>query len=201
MVCRGIFSSGPGVLRPVAQGSSFVAPGSSDPGYPSCLTFRLGGLSKSAALPQVKLGWIAVDGPEPLVDDALARLEFICDTYLSVSTPAQVAAPELIARGAGPRQQILERVRANYATLRQLCGACPTVDVLHADAGWSAVLRVAATASEEEITLDLLERDGVIVYPGFFFDFPREAFLIVSLLPEPRAFADGVRAVLGRVDG
>ena len=186
----------------VAQGSSFVASGSSDPGVsPSCLTFRLGGLSKSAALPQVKLGWIALDGSEPLVDDALARLEFICDTYLSVSTPAQVAAPELIARGAGPRQQILERVRANYATLRQLCGACPTVDVLHADAGWSAVLRVAATASEEEITLDLLERDGVIVYPGFFFDFPREAFLIVSLLPEPRAFADGVRAVLGRVDG
>jgi len=39
------------------------------------------------------------------------------------------------------------------------------------------------------------------VYPGFFFDFPREAFLIVSLLPEPRAFTDGVRAVLGRVDG
>ena len=63
------------------------------------------------------------------------------------------------------------------------------------------MLRVAATASEEEITLDLLERDGVIVYPGFFFDFPREAFLIVSLLPEPRAFTDGVRAVLGRVDG
>lgn len=177
-------------------------PGSEDPGvHASCLTFRLGGLSKSAALPQVKLGWIAVDGPEPLVEDALARLEFICDTYLSVSTPAQVAAPELIVRGAGPRQQILERVRANYATLRQLCGACPTVDLLHADAGWSAVLRVAATASEEEITIDLLERDGVIVYPGFFFDFPREAFLIVSLLPEPRAFADGVRAVLGRVDG
>ena len=186
------------------------SPGSEDPGATSdgfteapesCLTFRLGGLSKSAALPQVKLGWIAVEGPKTLVDDALARLEFICDTYLSVSTPAQVAAPELIARGAGPRQQILERVRANYATLRQLCGACPTVDLLHADAGWSAVLRVAATASEEEITLDLLERDGVIVYPGFFFDFPREAFLIVSLLPEPRAFADGVRAVLGRVDG
>jgi alanine-synthesizing transaminase len=186
----------------VAPSSAVVAPGSSDPGvHLSCLTFRLGGLSKSAALPQVKLGWIAVDGPEPLVDDALARLEFICDTYLSVSTPAQVAAPELIGRGAGPRQQILERVRANYATLRQLCGASSTVDLLHADAGWSAVLRVAATASEEEITLDLLERDGVIVYPGFFFDFPREAFLIVSLLPEPRAFADGVRAVLGRVDG
>ena len=166
-----------------------------------CLTFRLGGLSKSAGLPQLKLGWIAVEGPEPLVDDALARLEFICDTYLSVSTPVQVAAPGLIAAGAGPRAQILERVRANHATLRRLCASHPTVDVLHADAGWSAVLRVAATAGEEEITLDLLERDAVIVYPGFFFDFPCEAFLIVSLLPEPRTFTAGVQAVLGRVDG
>jgi aspartate/methionine/tyrosine aminotransferase len=167
----------------------------------ACLTFRLGGLSKSAGLPQLKLGWIAVGGPPPLVSDALARLEFICDNYLSVSTPVQVAAPGLIAAGAGPRAQILERVRANYAALRRLCASHPTVDVLHADAGWSAVLRVAATAGEEEITLDLLERAGVIVYPGFFFDFPREAFLIVSLLPEPRTFAAGVQAVLGRVDG
>ncbi len=87
-----------------------------------------------------------MDGPEPLVDEALARLEFICDTYLSVSTPVQIAAPELIAGGAAPRAQILERVRGNYAALRQLCAACPTVDALHADAGWSAVLRVAATA-------------------------------------------------------
>jgi aspartate/methionine/tyrosine aminotransferase len=166
----------------------------------ACLTFRLGGLSKSAGLPQLKLGWIAVEGPQPLVDDALARLEFICDTYLSVSTPVQVAAPELIAAGAGPRSQILERVRTNHETLQELCASHPMVDVLHADAGWSAVLRVAATASEEAITLDLLERDGVIVYPGFFFDFPREAFLIVSLLPEPRVFAAGVQAVLGRVD-
>jgi alanine-synthesizing transaminase len=157
-------------------------------------------LSKSAALPQLKLGWIAVDGPPRLVDEALARLELICDTYLSVSTPVQVGARELIAGGVALRAQVGERVRGNYALLRQLCAASSTVDVLHADAGWSAVLRVAATSSEEQMTLDLLERDGVVVYPGFFFDFAREAFLIVSLLPEPRPFAAGVRAVLERVD-
>jgi aspartate/methionine/tyrosine aminotransferase len=168
---------------------------------PPCLTFRLGGLSKSAGLPQVKLGWIAVDGPAPLVAQALSRLELICDTYLSVSTPVQVGARQLIAGGAAPRAEIGARVRGNYATLRQSCAARATVSVLHADAGWSAVLRVAATATEEDMTLDLLERDGVVVYPGFFFDFPREAFLVVSLLPEPRAFAAGVRAVLDRVDG
>jgi aspartate/methionine/tyrosine aminotransferase len=191
-------SEDPGAIAGVKD----VAPESSDSGdRPPCLTFRLGGLSKSAALPQLKLGWIAVDGPRQLVDEALARLELICDTYLSVSTPVQVAAPELIAGGAALRAQVGERIRGNYALLRQLCAASSTVDVLNADAGWAAVLRVAATSSEEQITLDLLERDGVVVYPGFFFDFPREAFLIVSLLPEPGAFAAGVRAVLERVDG
>jgi alanine-synthesizing transaminase len=188
----------PGAQVPAASLSDGSA--GSNPGELPCLTFRLGGLSKSAALPQLKLGWIAIDGPDMLVAEALARLEFICDTYLSVSTPVQIAAPALIAGGAGPRAQVIGRVRANYAALHDLCAACPTVDVLHADAGWSAVLRVAATASEEEMTLDLLERDGVIVYPGFFFDFPREAFLIVSLLPEPRSFAAGVKAVLERID-
>ena len=167
----------------------------------SCLTFRLGGLSKSAALPQVKLGWIAVDGPAALVEEALGRLEIICDTYLSVSTPVQVAAAALIAGGAGPRAQVLERVRANYLTLRQLAARSPSVEVLNADGGWSAVLRIPARASEEEITLELLERDGVVVYPGFFFDFPHEAFLVISLLPEPSLFSGGVRRVLERVDG
>jgi len=166
----------------------------------ACLTFRLGGLSKSAALPQVKLGWIAVDGPAALVDEALGRLELICDTYLSVSTPVQVAASDLIAGGADPRAQVLERVRANYRTLRELAVRYPSVEVLHADGGWSAVIRVAATASEEAITLQLLERDGVVVYPGFFFDFPHEAFLVVSLLPTAAQFHEGIRRVLERVD-
>jgi aspartate/methionine/tyrosine aminotransferase len=166
----------------------------------SCLTFCLGGLSKSAALPQVKLGWIAVDGPGALVAEALDRLELICDAYLSVSTPVQVAAAELIAAGAGPRAQVLERVRANYQALRQLAARYPSVEVLHADGGWSAVLRVAARAGEEAITLELLERDAVVVYPGYFFDFPHEAFLVVSVLPIAGEFHEGIRRVLERVD-
>jgi aspartate/methionine/tyrosine aminotransferase len=176
-----------------------------DPGVasdsPACLSFRLGGLSKSAALPQLKLGWIAIDGPSLLVNEALLRLELICDTYLSVSTPVQVGAPELIAGGADPRAQVLERVRSNYRTLGELASRHASAEVLNADAGWSAVIRVAARASEEEITLDLLENEGVVVYPGFFFDFPREAYLVVSLLPEPPLFHEGVRRVLERVDG
>ena len=183
-------------LSPAANPGS---DGRSDP--PACLSFRLGGLSKSAALPQLKLGWIAVDGPAPLVAEALERLELICDTYLSVSTPVQVAAPDLIAGGAGPRAEVVQRIRDNYQTLGALASRHSSVDVLNTDAGWSAILRVVARASEEEITLDLLERDGVVVYPGFFFDFPREAFLVVSLLPGPAQFREGIRRVLERVDG
>lgn len=183
-------------LQPAGRtGPRTVATGSSE-----ALTFRLGGLSKSAALPQLKLGWIAVEGPAALVSEALARLELICDTYLSVSTPVQVAAPRLIQLGQAPRAQVLDRIRANHAWLVERAAACPSVEVLHADAGWSAVLRVPATGTEEEIVLDLLARDAVVVHPGFFFDFSAEAYLVPSLLPEPDRFREGMRRVLERVD-
>ena len=167
---------------------------------PSSLTFRLGGLSKSAGLPQVKLGWVIVDGPEVLVRQALERLEVICDAYLSVSTPVQVAARELIESGAAVREQIIERIRTNYRALTSVAALHPTVEVLTTEAGWSSVIRIPSTRSEEDVVVDLLERDDVLVHPGFFFDFPHEAFLVVSLLPEPPVFADGVRRMMERVD-
>ena len=163
-----------------------------------CLTFRLGGLSKSAGLPQLKLGWIHVDGPEAIVDEAMQRLEVICDAYLSVSTPVQIAAPALIAAGGLIRAQIQKRVRANYHALRDAVARYPAIELLQADAGWSAVLRVPSTRSEEDRVVDLLERDRVLVHPGFFFDFPHEAFIVVSLLPPVEMFADGVARVLER---
>jgi alanine-synthesizing transaminase len=166
---------------------------------PACLTFRLGGLSKSAGLPQVKLGWIAVDGPSDVVAEALDRLELICDTYLSVSTPVQIAAPHLIEQGGIVRDRILERVRANYQALRSRAAGAAGVSVLNADGGWSAVLRVPATSSEEQFALDLLQRHAVVVHPGYFFDFAHEAFLVVSLLPEPSTFERGIDFVLERV--
>ncbi len=165
---------------------------------PPCLLFRLGGLSKSAGLPQVKLGWMTVEGPADLVAEALDRLELICDTYLPVSTPVQTAAPAMIETGRTIRDRILDRVRTNYAQLTARAAAAPGVTVLHADAGWSAVLRVPATSSEERFVLDLLDRHAIVVYPGYFFDFAHEAFLVVSLLPEPGEFIRGVEAILER---
>lgn len=160
-----------------------------------CLTFRLGGLSKSAGLPQVKLGWIVVDGPEMLVHEALTRLALICDTYLSVSTPVQHAAAALIRSGARVREQILARVRANDRVLREMATAYPSIQVLPSEAGWSAVLRVPSTRSEEELVIALMNA-GVVVHPGFFFDFAHEAFLVVSLLPMPTVFVDGIHRVM-----
>ena len=163
------------------------------------LTFMLGGLSKSVGLPQLKLGWIAVGGPASLVADALERLETICDAYLSVSTPVQVAAPDLLKAGTAVRTQIQARVRGNWAQLAALASANPACAVLPAEAGWYAVVQVPAIASEDTIVLDLLEHTGVLVHPGYFYDFEREAFLVISLLPEPGQFASAAQALFGQM--
>jgi alanine-synthesizing transaminase len=167
---------------------------------PDCLLCRLGGLSKSVGLPQVKLGWVALDGPDDLVAEALDRLELICDTYLSVSTPVQLAARSLLERGAAVRDGILERVRVNDSALRAIVTGADGTTVLPADGGWSAVVRVPATRPEEALVTELLERDAVAVHPGYFFDFPHEAFLVVSLLPDPDVFARGMQLVQDRLD-
>jgi alanine-synthesizing transaminase len=160
------------------------------------LSFALGGLSKSVGLPQVKLGWIAVGGSDLLTAQTMARLEIICDTYLSVSTPVQLAARALLERGATVRREIAQRVVANYTTLRASVEAVPACRVLRSDGGWYAVVQVPAVESEEDLAINLLTTDGVLTHPGYFFDFPREAFLIVSLLPSESVFADGVSRVL-----
>jgi alanine-synthesizing transaminase len=163
------------------------------------LTFTLGGLSKSVGLPQLKLGWIVAGGPERLVGDALARLDLIADTFLSVGTPVQLALPRLLREGASIRAAIRERCAANLAALRRLAAAYPTVSVLAPEAGWSAALRFPSVVSEEELVIELLEHDGVAVQPGYFFDFPVEGIVVVSLLPLPNLFAEGVAGLLGRI--
>jgi aspartate/methionine/tyrosine aminotransferase len=170
-------------------------------GERDCLSFHLGGLSKSAGLPQVKLGWIRVDGPDRLVAEACDRLELISDTYLSVSTPVQVAAPALIESGAKIRRQIQDRIRINHVALQAAVAACPSIELLAADGGWSAVLRVPSRWSEEDLVIALLRDRDVLVHPGFFFDFAHEAFLVLSLLPDPAVFADGVTRVMEHVGG
>jgi len=162
------------------------------------LTFSLGGLSKSAGLPQLKLGWIGFGGPTDIVDRTIAAYEVMADAYLSVSTPVQAAAAELIEHGAVIRAQILSRLRRNLDALRSLAAEHPSVEVLKVEGGWSAVLKVPQLRSDEALVLELLEEDDVLVHPGYFFDFAREAFVVVSLLVEPMAFDRAIGRVLKR---
>jgi aspartate/methionine/tyrosine aminotransferase len=160
------------------------------------LTFTLGGASKSVGLPQVKLGWLIVGGPEDARRQALAALEVIADTFLSVGTPVQAAAPELLAAGHVVREDIHKRVRANLRQARLLVRSHPASEVLRVEGGWFIVLRVPSRCSEEQLVLDLLQGERVLVHPGYFFDFARESFLVASLLPQEDAFADGIERVL-----
>ena len=162
------------------------------------LTFTLGGLSKSAGLPQLKLGWILVGGPDGLVRRALNRLEFICDSYLCVATPVQLAVDKLIDQTRPLADAIRRRVQMNYLFLCSLVQRFPVCQVLHIDAGWSAVIQVPAIRSEEALVIELIEQDRVLAHPGYFFDFPNEAFLVVSLLPEPGCVAEAVTKILKR---
>jgi aspartate/methionine/tyrosine aminotransferase len=165
-------------------------------GSETALVFALGGLSKSCGLPQLKLGWIAASGPRGARDEALARLEIVADSYLSVSTPVQRALPRILARLRELQAPIAARLAGNLRRLRQELGPRSPATLLPVGGGWSAVLRVPATLSEEERVLGLVERQGVLVHPGYFFDFPSEAHLVLSLLPEPDTFAAGVSRVL-----
>jgi hypothetical protein len=176
-------------LNPGTATSALQQPG-------AALVCALGGLSKSVGLPQAKLSWIAVGGPRDLADAALARLEVACDTYLSVSTPGQVACEDLLRRGAAIRDDIAARIRANYRTLRSAEAGAAGCSVLNADGGWYAIVRVPSIAPEEELAVTLLVDEGVLAHPGYFFDFPGEAFLVVSLLPPTADFAEGIGRLL-----
>jgi hypothetical protein len=144
---------------------------------------------------------MALAGPPALLAPAMERLELIADTYLSVSTPVQVAASSLIAGGASVRAEILDRVRHNYRVLRTAAARHPAVQVFAAEAGWSAILRVPSTRSDEELALALLEEAEVLVHPGFFFDLASGTHLVISLLPDRATFEEGIRRILEHVDG
>ena len=154
--------------------------------FDDVLSFSLSGLSKVAGLPQLKLGWCVAAGPGH--DEALRKLELIADTYLSVSTPVQLAAPALLAGRHEFQRELRARLAVNLAALLAARAPDAPWSVLPSEGGWSAILAVPRARSEEEWALALLER-GVLVHPGYFFDFPESAYLVVSLLPEPGAFA------------
>jgi alanine-synthesizing transaminase len=162
----------------------------------AALTFVLSGLSKIAGLPQMKVGWIAVNGPEAPVRDAMARLEIIADTYLSLNAPVQHALPVLLAQRATVQPQIISRVAENLRQLDQLLAEQKAVSRLELEGGWCAVLRVPAVQTDEDLAIRLLAEYSVLVHPGHFYDFPDEGYLVVSLLVRGDDFVEGMRRLL-----
>ena len=162
-----------------------------------CLRFVLGGLSKTALAPQIKVGWLAVRGPDDLVAESLRRLEVIADAYLSASTPAQLALPRILAARPSIQSAMHHRLRHNLDALKAFHRDHPSAawQPLRVEGGWNAVLRLPRTRSEESWVLSLLDEAGVLVHPGYFFDFPEEAFVTVSLLVAPEVLLEGLAAL------
>jgi alanine-synthesizing transaminase len=155
-------------------------------------TFTLSGLSKISLLPQMKLAWIAVSGPQPLVRAAVERLEIIADTYLSPSTPVQLALPKFLSLRHGLQSHLQQRISANLAALDGLLRESKLLTRLEREGGWYAVLRVPATGPDEDLAVTLLERCSVLVHPGHFFNFSRDGFLVLSLITAESQFREGV---------
>jgi hypothetical protein len=166
--------------------------------HSACLTFTLNGLSKAAALPQLKLAWIVVSGPDHEVVEALARLEFAADLFLSPSTPVQYAVPAILAEAPRLRATLQARLLQNRTTIERVVGSHPALRLQPVEAGWYAVLETPRFGGEEELVVDLVASHGVLVHPGYFFDFPKDGILVVSLLPDPAVFAAGIELVCRR---
>lgn len=191
LVCDEVFFDYPLDVRPEAIASAL------EDCEGDCLRFALSGLSKTALAPQVKVGWLAARGPAPLVDEALRRLEVIADAYLSASTPAQLAVPRILGARRAIQAPMRARLAENLAALQSFWRGSPRAawQPLRVEGGWNAVLRLPRVRSEEAWVLSLLDEAGVLVHPGYFFDFPEEAFVTVSLLVAPEVLIEGIQRI------
>jgi alanine-synthesizing transaminase len=164
------------------------------------LTFTLSGLSKVAGLPQMKVAWVVTSGPETKNREALARLEVIADTYLSMNAPLQLATPTLLAQRKEIQPLLLDRVRTNLRELDHQLSRQKTCSRLEVEGGWYAVLRVPVMQSDEDLAIDLLRKVAVLVHPGHFYDFVSDGYLVLSLITAPKAFREGLGRVLPVLD-
>jgi len=164
------------------------------------LTFVLGGLSKALALPQMKLSWIIINGPEKLMQEAKGRLDVIMDTLLSVNTPSQNALKRWFFLKDDIQGQIMQRINKNYSYLEKESSSCTHCKLLRVDAGWYAILKISDVKNEERWILELLEQDHVFIHPGYFFDFEDQGYFILSLIPENEIFKEGVNRILNRIN-
>jgi aspartate/methionine/tyrosine aminotransferase len=173
--------------------------GNSKPSFASnkdALTFTLSGISKISALPQMKLAWAAVSGPETDATPAMQRLEIIADTYLSLNAPVQLAAPVLLDQRKTIQPQLMRRIHANLNELDRQLADQKSCSRLETQGGWYAVLRIPVTRSDEDFAIELLRRSRVLVHPGHFYDFPNDGYLVLSLIAREDEFRQGISSLL-----
>jgi aspartate/methionine/tyrosine aminotransferase len=169
--------------------SSFVA-------NDGALTFTLSGISKISALPQMKLAWIVVSGPRSDTELAVQRLEVVADTYLSLNAPVQLATDVFLEQRKKIQPQLMQRVRGNLAELDHQLAGQKSSERLDIQGGWYAVLRVPVMQSDEELAIALLQNTGTMVHPGHFYDFPRDGYLVISLITPEKDFREGISRLL-----
>jgi alanine-synthesizing transaminase len=160
------------------------------------LTFTMSGLSKISGLPQMKLAWLVTTGPSDPKSDALARLNVIADTFLSMNAPVQHAASAFLARRHGFQQQLMARASKNLAALDGRLSAQHVCSRLEMQGGWYVVLRVPRTRPDEDLAIELLATHDVYVHPGRFYDFLSDGYLVISLVTREEEFATGVDSLL-----
>jgi len=147
-------------------------------------------------LPQMKVAWMVTSGPETTKREALARLEVIADTFLSMNAPLQLATAGLLAQRKHVQPLLLDRVRSNLGELQRQILLQKTCSTLEVDGGWYAILRVPVTQSDEDLAVDLLRKASVLVHPGHFFDFESDGYLVLSLITPQAAFRQGTQRIL-----
>ena len=160
------------------------------------LTFTMSGLSKISGLPQMKAAWLIASGPQKLKSQALARLDIIADTFLSMNGPVQLAMPAFLDERKGFHIQVMARVRKNLADLDRQLSAQTSCARLQVEGGWYAVLRVPVIRSDEDLAIEALTTQGVYAHPGHFFDFQTDGYLIVSLITPEKDFSEGIKRLL-----
>ncbi len=175
---------------PAVQTCSFAS------GEHPVLTYVLSGLSKAAGLPQMKVAWLAIFGPDPLLQETTSRLEIIADTFLSLNAPVQHALPFLLGQRGGVQQQILARVGSNLDALDRLLAHAPLLSRLGVQGGWYVVLRVPSLTGGEELAARLMQEQRVVVHPGYFYGFHGDGWLVISLLPPTEEFLEGARRLV-----
>ena len=164
------------------------------------LTFTLSGLSKICGLPQMKLSWIVVSGPDKECEEAKAKMEIITDTYLSVGTPIQLAASDLLIGKEFIQKQIKKRVLRNYDYLKTESERKDYFELLRTEGGWYSVLKIPNNINEDTLAFELLDKKNVYIHPGYFFDFNEEGYIVVSLLTPEEKFNKGIKRIFEYFD-